>query len=101
MQSEQGNLFTREDTMFGVCQGLGQDLSFNPNWLRVALAALLFVNHVAALSGYVAAGALVAFSRWVYPNPRLPAAAEPAIEQVPIAAETEREAEPEQVPLAA
>lgn len=97
MQTIQGNLFTRDDTFLGVCEGLGQDLGFNPNWLRAAIALLLFWNPVATAWGYAGAGAVVLLSRLIFPNPkRSPAAL--ADEGAPI---ENAEPEPEQVPLAA
>ncbi len=69
MQSGQPNVLTRDDTFFGVCQALGEDFGFNPNYLRVALAVMLFVNPVAMLAGYAGAGVVVALSRWLVPNP--------------------------------
>lgn len=92
---EQPNLLTRSDTMFGVCQAIGEDFGFNANWLRVALAAGLFFNPVAVIGAYVAMGATVAFSRWMAPRP---IAAEAVVEPVTIAVE---EREVEQMALAA
>ncbi|MFL6843829.1 MAG: PspC domain-containing protein [Allosphingosinicella sp.] len=89
------NIFTRDDTLFGVCQALGEDLGFNPNWLRVALAATVLWNPVAVLGIYAALGILVVFTRWIAPTPRATAPAEAAIlteandgeaERLPIAA---------------
>lgn len=96
----QPNLFTRDDTFFGVCQALGEDLRIPPNLLRMALALSLFWNPLAALCSYAAAGILVALTRWLVPNPRLPVAAAEAAGRAPsetIAAT----AEAEPLPLAA
>jgi phage shock protein PspC (stress-responsive transcriptional regulator) len=86
---QNANLLTRDDTFFGVCEGLGEDLRIHPNFLRVALAGLLFWNPPAAIAAYAGAGALVALSRWLAPNPR-PAAVEAeavkASEQAPVQA---------------
>ena len=30
------NLFTRDDTFFGICEGVGEDFGFNANWRRLA-----------------------------------------------------------------
>jgi phage shock protein C len=65
-----GNVFARDDTFFGVCEAIGQDLGFNPIWLRLALAATLFFNPLAAIAAYAAAGLLMALLRWAVPNPR-------------------------------
>lgn len=89
----QGNLFTRDDTFFGVCQGLGEDFGFNPNWLRMALPVLLFFYPVATILGYVAAGLLVLATRLLFPEPRVAAA------EAEVQVETPVEAAP--LPLAA
>jgi phage shock protein C len=80
MQASDTALPLRDDTLLGVCEALGEDLHFNPLWLRIALAGLLLWNPVAVVSFYLAAGILVAVSRWLYPRPRtqrIPEAAEP------------------------
>jgi phage shock protein C len=69
MHDAQHNLLTRPDTFFGVCEGLGEDFHIHPNILRVTLAGMLFWNPPAAIGAYAAAGALVALSRWLVPNP--------------------------------
>jgi phage shock protein PspC (stress-responsive transcriptional regulator) len=70
MDSVQPNVFTREDTFFGVCQALGDDFGFNPIVLRFAFAAGLFFNPVVALGAYAALGLTVLASRLISPNPR-------------------------------
>src|SRR3954465_14688311 len=83
------NLLLRDDTMLGVCQGLGEDFGFNPNWLRIAFAATLLVNPVAVVGTYLALGLLVATSHLLVPIRRRPA---PTIETAPVVpAEQERE----------
>lgn len=62
------NLLTRDDTLLGVCQALGDDFGFNPVYIRVALAASLLWNPVAIVGGYLAAGLLVALSRFAFPD---------------------------------
>jgi phage shock protein PspC (stress-responsive transcriptional regulator) len=79
MQASQPSLFAREDTFFGVCAGLGEDFGFSPTYLRVAFAAFLFFNPLAAIGTYAVAGAIVALSRLLAPHPR-PAAAAPQAE---------------------
>jgi phage shock protein PspC (stress-responsive transcriptional regulator) len=78
MQATQGNLFTRDDTIFGVCQGLGDDLGFNPLWLRIAFAVLVYLNPVGAIAGYFGLGVIVLATRLLVPNPRRAVVAEPA-----------------------
>ena len=99
MQDTKGNLFTRNDTMFGVCEGLGQDFGFNPIWLRLAFAVLLIPFPIPVMAAYAAAGVVVLLSRVVFPIPRraAPAAAAP----VALAAERTPVAETAQVELAA
>lgn len=91
----QGNLFTRDDTFFGVCQGLGEDLGFNPNWLRCALPVLAFFWPVPAIAGYAAAGVFVLALRLLVPNPGAAATQEAA----EIAAEAQPAATVEREPL--
>lgn len=105
-----GNLLTRDDTFFGVCEAIGEDLGFHANWLRLGLGIALFFSPVAVIGGYFAAGIVVALTRWIAPNPALAemeaadaAAAEPAeaqAEAAPAGAEAAAPA-PEPVPLAA
>jgi phage shock protein C len=62
----------RPDTLLGVCQAIGDDLGFNPTWLRALLACGVFVNLGAAVAVYLALGAVVAASRWLHPAPAQP-----------------------------
>ena len=92
MQDAQPSLLARDDTFFGVCQGLGEDLGFNPIYLRLALTGLLFLNPVAAIGVYAAAGMFVAALRWLVPNPRPSAVARPAAEPARVEANDEADA---------
>ena len=78
-QTFQPSVFARDDTFFGVCHALGEDFGFNPNYLRAALAVGLFWNPVAMVAAYAGAGLVVAATRWLYPNPRIPVVEEPQI----------------------
>jgi phage shock protein PspC (stress-responsive transcriptional regulator) len=71
MQDDDTNLLLRNDTMLGVCQGLGEDFGFNPIWLRMAFGATLLINPVVVVGTYLGLGVLVATSRLVFPRPRL------------------------------
>jgi phage shock protein PspC (stress-responsive transcriptional regulator) len=94
MQSSQPSVFARDHTLLGVCEALGEDLGFNPVFLRIAFAVGLFLNPVTVIAVYAGLGLLVAFTRFVAPNPRSRASVEE--EAAPVAAErTETEAEPE------
>lgn len=62
------NLMLRSDTILGVCEAIGQDFGFNPNWLRVAFCAPVFLNPVLAISAYAGLGVLVAATRFAFPD---------------------------------
>ena len=88
MTATQPNPLTRADTFFGVCQALGDDLGFNPIFLRVALAGMLFWNPWVAISSYAAGGIIVLASRLLAPEPRAKQTAAPdaaAAEEAPVA----------------
>jgi phage shock protein PspC (stress-responsive transcriptional regulator) len=91
---DETNLFTREDTFFGVCQGLGEDLGISGNWFRLAFALGLFVSPLGTLAAYAVAGLFVFTIRWLVPT-RSAAAAPAEI----VAVETATDAAP--LPLAA
>ncbi len=95
MQTAEGNLLTRDDTFFGICEGLGEDLGIHPNLLRLGLTLMLFWNPYVVMITYAAAGLIVAFTRWLFPNPKpavtAPAQAAAAEPQVLAANEPERE----------
>jgi len=105
MQASQPNLFTRPDTFFGICQGLGEDLRIHPNLFRLGLAILLYWNSTAAVAAYAGAGMLVLVTRLLFPDAQVDAleAASPesiaTAEEEPVTANAEAEREP--VPLAA
>jgi phage shock protein C len=70
MQSDNSNVFTRDDTFFGVCQAIGDDLGFSPNWLRAAFGVMLIYAPVATIGAYLALGVAVLALRLLVPNPR-------------------------------
>ena len=74
VEDKQQNLFLRHDTIFGVCQGLGEDFGFNPTYLRLAFAGLFYFSPLWVVGTYLALGIAVALSRWLAPA-QLPAAA--------------------------
>ena len=90
MQTAQPSVFARDHTFFGVCEALGEDLGFSPVFLRLAFAVGLFLNPVAVIAIYAGLGALVAFTRFVAPNPRTQ-----ATEEATAAEPEEAQAEPE------
>lgn len=74
------NLFQRRDTMFGICEAVGQDFGFNPTWLRLAFIAPLFFFPVQTFAAYFGLGAVVLASRLIFPAKK--AAAQPALTAV-------------------
>lgn len=58
----------RNDTFLGVCEAIGQDFGFNPNWLRIAFAPLIIISPLATIGAYLALGGVVAGSRWLFPR---------------------------------
>ncbi len=94
MQTPQPSVFTSDRTLFGVCEALGEDLGFNPIFLRLPLGICLMLNPVAVIAVYAGLGLLVAFTRFVAPNPKPAAAAE--ADPRPVAASApEARAEPD------
>lgn len=83
MQTTQGNLFTRPDTFFGICEGLGEDTRIPANLIRISLAVMLFFNAAAAFALYGALGVLVLFTRLLFPNPKPAAATALAAAELP------------------
>jgi phage shock protein C len=92
MQSIQPNVFTRPDTLLGVCEALGEDFRFNPILLRVPFAALLIFFPIQVLATYAGLVVLVLVSRWFAPNARPAKAVEAAPAQAAPVAENEAEA---------
>ena len=64
----------RADTILGVCEAIGEEFGFHPNWLRVVFAAAVLWNPVVPIAIYLAIGAAVALARWYYPKPAAAAA---------------------------
>ena len=84
MQDYKHAVLARPDTMFGVCQALGEDFGFNPLILRVAFGVPLLWSPTVVIAVYALVGLIVAVSRFLYPNPRssqvTAAEANPALE---------------------
>lgn len=68
------NVFLRNDTIFGVCEAIGEDFGFHANFLRVPLAALVIFSPFAALGLYAALGLAVLAARLLFPARRRSAA---------------------------
>jgi len=62
------NIALRNDTLLGVCEALGQDLGFNPNFLRVPLGAGIIFAPALMVGIYLALGAIVFASRTFFPT---------------------------------
>ena len=62
------NVAMRNDTILGVCEALGHDLGFNPNFLRVPLGAGIIFAPLAMIGIYFALGELVIVSRTFFPD---------------------------------
>jgi len=101
MPTPRQNLFTRDDTFFGVCEGLSQDLRIPANLLRLAFTLGLFFNPLAALAAYAGTGVVVLLSRLLVPEPRAASAQPAQAEPQPAAPAEPVQAEAEPMPLAA
>lgn len=53
----------KKESLLGICQAIGDDFGFNPDFLRVALAFLLLADPKITLIGYALAGVVVLTSR--------------------------------------
>ena len=62
------NVAFRNDTLLGVCEAIGRDLGFNPNFLRVPLAAGIIFAPLMMVGIYLGLGALVFASRTFFPD---------------------------------
>jgi phage shock protein C len=70
MENEAPSPPPKSDSLFGICQALGEDFGFNPDYLRIALAILRLVSAKIVVIGYVVAGLLVLGSRLLVPSSR-------------------------------
>ena len=80
------NVALRNDTLLGVCEALGHDLGFNPNFLRVPLGAGIIFAPLLMVGIYLALGAVVFVSRTFFPD-RVQQVAHPIVEakEAPVA----------------
>ena len=67
--STQPSLIRRQHTVLGVCEGIGEDLGFNPVILRILFAGGVYFAPVAVIGTYFFLGAALALARWAYPVP--------------------------------
>ncbi|MBN8817875.1 MAG: PspC domain-containing protein [Sphingomonas sp.] len=96
MQTYQPSLLARHDTLLGICEAIGEDLGFNPNWLRVVLAVTVFFSLGTAVAVYLAAGVVVLATRLIHRSPRklMPqheAGSAPEVDAAPSVATSEQE----------
>lgn len=68
MTAKTTNPFMREDTIFGVCQAIGDDFGFNPMWLRIPLAVPVVFAPWYSVIAYAALGMAVIASRVLFPD---------------------------------
>ena len=68
MSTGNTNLLLRNDTVLGVCEAIGQDFGFHPNWLRLTLASLFYFFPAGVIGTYLGLGVVVAFTRWIAPD---------------------------------
>jgi len=78
------------DSLFGVCQSVGEDFGFNPFFLRLAFLGLGFFSIPVTIGAYALLGIGVAASRWLFPKVQ---SAPQASVEAPEAAELDREPE--------
>ena len=97
-QNSQPALPLRSDTMLGVCEAIGQDFGFHPNWLRLALGSLVLWSPMAAFGIYLGLGVIVGLSRLIAPQARVQQAAGPELAATTLHADNQQS---EDVALAA
>ena len=88
----------RQHTIFGVCEGIGEDFGFNPTFIRIPLAVAVLWSPTVAIGIYFALGLVVLASRLLFPN-RGDATA--PVEQQPAAPHVANQEVQPQLPLAA
>lgn len=91
MANENQNIFSRQDTFFGICEAVGQDFGFNPLYLRLAFVAPLFFFPVQTFAAYFGLGLIVLASRFFFPSQRAADTADaPALTEAAPAAKAEK-----------
>ena len=68
MPRQNTNLLLRNDTVLGVCEGIGSDFGFHPNWLRLTFAGFFYFFPAIVIGTYLGLGAVVALTRWFAPD---------------------------------
>jgi phage shock protein PspC (stress-responsive transcriptional regulator) len=82
---DQTPLPLRAHTILGVCEAIGEDFGFSPNWVRIPLGASVLVSPMMAVAAYLALGAVVLASRLLFPKAKVAASvgAEANAQEVP------------------
>lgn len=89
------------ENLFGVCAAIGEDLGFNPLWLRIALGVGVLFNPVAVAVTYAWLALAVLVSRVIFPKRKAqPTASVAVLPTSPAASKPHAEVAPE-LPLAA
>ena len=57
------------DSLFGICQSIGDHVGFNPLYLRLSLFVLMLFNPIAMACAYAGLGAVVGLSHLIFPKP--------------------------------
>lgn len=57
------------DSLFGICQSIGEHVGFNPLYLRLSLFVLMLFNPIAMACAYAGLGAVVGLSHLIFPKP--------------------------------
>jgi phage shock protein C len=57
------------DSLFGICQSIGDHVGFNPLYLRLALFVLMIFNPIAMACTYAGLGIVVGLSHLIFPKP--------------------------------
>ncbi len=68
MTTDSKPLAAPKDNLLGICNALGEDVGFNPLWLRLALGAVFVVQPVGVVVTYLALGLVVLVSRLAFPT---------------------------------
>jgi phage shock protein PspC (stress-responsive transcriptional regulator) len=61
----------KPDNILGICEAVGNDLGFNPTWLRIAFLPILFFAPMVMIGAYLGLGVVVLASRLIFPKPRV------------------------------
>ncbi|NUT00673.1 MAG: hypothetical protein HOP96_06835 [Sphingomonas sp.] len=81
------------DSLFGICQTVGDALGFNPFFLRVGLIGLLFFSPALMIGAYVGLGMVVGGSHLMFPKPGTPEPLELHTVERPVTVQAEAERE--------